>query len=789
MKPEQAWEAVLGQLQTEMPKTSFDTWVRDTKPASFEDGVFTVGVRNEFARDWLESRLSSTVSRLLIGIMDRDVTVLFQVSSDLADQAGDEPVQYAAGETENDSDQIAIDVVRSTQYREEVEPDKVIVLPGYCLRLLWHKDVAPKQLSLWTGFHQAVWRAWKNGKGAMHNVSWRAVCEYAMMSRAAFFDEIASLPIYQPGQGALNESADLAPLQGLVERIPIEEKRRHYRNKRGRLRTIANRYRVYMDPRLSRADAAAIYDMLKQAAAGAAGKELVAVTTTTLLKLCQVEPDKYLPKLEDEPPASVVPATTVMDIVRLLLGMDGPLPEGLGDAAEMLHNKIIGGFGLLYMTQYFARVVAPGLGLTHPQVWLINAVRDRTWKDPSTGATRDYVIVENGYADLGRMVGCQARRVRDWLADDERGCPKSAVSCFLAEIKFDEAVFRRENPGRFAEWRDKGTIALDVRREEPVVSTLEENAQTNNHGGKRLPRKCADCGVDTWETGEAFVLKAEVRKSARKTDQDRIGLRRDQVLCVNCAENRLGRALVRDDFEDALSFERRSALLKDRTGSFESPRRELETLVDANLRPRSGNLETPTNSNLETLVSANLRLVQRELETPFKSLNLIPLISKDSPSNPSPIPGKTQRPTRKKGGVGKQAYWDLKFLLNNNQVRNEESILDLQKTRGTSVQKIASGFVSWLLYAYSPQGERIDDPVSLAVKRLQAGSHAGAGGDFDRLAGLRPYELKAIFDKDFAGDFTDNDGASVEEDMYMVNFQPLDGPHKRALYRRLFGEG
>ena len=64
-----AWQSVIGQLQMEMPKASFDTWVRDTKAISLEDGVLTVGVRNAYARDWLESRLESTVNRLLVGIL------------------------------------------------------------------------------------------------------------------------------------------------------------------------------------------------------------------------------------------------------------------------------------------------------------------------------------------------------------------------------------------------------------------------------------------------------------------------------------------------------------------------------------------------------------------------------------------------------------------------------------------------------------------------------------------------------------------------------------------------
>jgi len=53
MNADQAWQSVLGQLQMEMPRASFDTWVRDTKRVSYQDGTLTVGVRNAYARDWL----------------------------------------------------------------------------------------------------------------------------------------------------------------------------------------------------------------------------------------------------------------------------------------------------------------------------------------------------------------------------------------------------------------------------------------------------------------------------------------------------------------------------------------------------------------------------------------------------------------------------------------------------------------------------------------------------------------------------------------------------------------
>ncbi len=81
MDAEKAWQSALGQLQMEMPKASFDTWVRDTQIYSYEDGLFTIGVRNAYARDWLESRLSTTVARLLMGILNRAVDVAFVVNT------------------------------------------------------------------------------------------------------------------------------------------------------------------------------------------------------------------------------------------------------------------------------------------------------------------------------------------------------------------------------------------------------------------------------------------------------------------------------------------------------------------------------------------------------------------------------------------------------------------------------------------------------------------------------------------------------------------------------------
>lgn len=79
MNAHQAWQAACGQLQMDMKKASYETWVRSAELISFEDDLFTIGVPNAYARDWLDSRLTGTITRLLTGGMGRPVTVRFVV--------------------------------------------------------------------------------------------------------------------------------------------------------------------------------------------------------------------------------------------------------------------------------------------------------------------------------------------------------------------------------------------------------------------------------------------------------------------------------------------------------------------------------------------------------------------------------------------------------------------------------------------------------------------------------------------------------------------------------------
>lgn len=81
MEGKQAWQVALGQLQLEMPKAAFDTWVRDAELISVSDNIFQVGVHNAYARDWLDSRLKSTITKLLTGTLNRPIDIEFVINN------------------------------------------------------------------------------------------------------------------------------------------------------------------------------------------------------------------------------------------------------------------------------------------------------------------------------------------------------------------------------------------------------------------------------------------------------------------------------------------------------------------------------------------------------------------------------------------------------------------------------------------------------------------------------------------------------------------------------------
>lgn len=75
----QTWEAVLGRLQLQVTKPSFDTWLRDTVGVDINDQSLTVAVPTSFAAEWLERRMHALIEDAVNAISGYPMTVSFKV--------------------------------------------------------------------------------------------------------------------------------------------------------------------------------------------------------------------------------------------------------------------------------------------------------------------------------------------------------------------------------------------------------------------------------------------------------------------------------------------------------------------------------------------------------------------------------------------------------------------------------------------------------------------------------------------------------------------------------------
>lgn len=97
MDSDQLWQTALGQLELQLPRPTFDTWVKETESLSFEDGVLVVCVPSAYTKDWLENRLYGDIQKTVSGIAKRTVAVRFVVQRNKRPQMQQEPEELLEG--------------------------------------------------------------------------------------------------------------------------------------------------------------------------------------------------------------------------------------------------------------------------------------------------------------------------------------------------------------------------------------------------------------------------------------------------------------------------------------------------------------------------------------------------------------------------------------------------------------------------------------------------------------------------------------------------------------------
>ena len=76
------WERTLAELEKDLLKPSAETWLKSARPLALYEDTIVVGLPNDFARQWVESRYSQGLRRALSKVGSRQMAVKFVVPPD-----------------------------------------------------------------------------------------------------------------------------------------------------------------------------------------------------------------------------------------------------------------------------------------------------------------------------------------------------------------------------------------------------------------------------------------------------------------------------------------------------------------------------------------------------------------------------------------------------------------------------------------------------------------------------------------------------------------------------------
>lgn len=410
MNLEDIWSQVLHQLQLDMPKASYETWIRDAQALSLEKNVLTICARNAYAKDWLEARMTSAIQYILQSILNQQVAVRFVASENLLEEDGaDESIS-------DEEDELEIQPVGWLDYDRIVQPHKQIVVKGYLRRL--GMEIGPKAIWLYIGFHQAAWRAKDLNSSETKALHSQDVMRFSGLSNGAFWRLLKHTVMQQH-------------LQGLVQRAEAQTARRFRRGRDGRPHRAPVRYQVFMTPRLTRADAIAVHARMKalyekhNSLARALQEMLDTRDVMELLAPLDV-------KL-DHPPLN-----TVMDMAQMETGSTfSPENERL---AQQLHRRIISMLGDIHIPHFFITHTIHIHNLTPAQAWLVTVSRDMAYINARTGERRDLVTFKRGYLEMAELIGSgRYKTVQAWLQPHWNTQRGGNLTRFLTEMPMLDA--------------------------------------------------------------------------------------------------------------------------------------------------------------------------------------------------------------------------------------------------------------------------------------------------------------------------------------------------------------
>ncbi len=413
--PEKAWQAAIANLEMDMSRAAFNTWVKPTHLMDFSDDTFVIGCMNAYGREWLENRLTTTLQRFLMGVMNREVKVRFVVNDQEIDDGDDLTREDDPDQEDSEDNPIELDIHFSSIRNFLIEPSRVVRLPVYYLRWLPYvgSQIIFLIMALWQEYYLAS--GGKTRKGSC-KVAVRAerICQWAGISRAQFFR------LLEPGSS----------LEWFARKIDTD----HEIDKRsGRAKKSSNKYELFESP-LTPGDAEDLKTFLLahgiQDSPQSALQLAISANPKDILQYpVRLPPDDF---------SKMTPRhQTVQDVIRELVGhrLDGEL----GNLADQLADRLVTQGDFILVTWYFLKHWLPVLGAD--AAMFVLGLRNLCYFNDETGEIRDEVWMDGGYETIANRLGINNPRVvANWLpVRIDRGKRKDKLS-----ERTVEELFRRQ---------------------------------------------------------------------------------------------------------------------------------------------------------------------------------------------------------------------------------------------------------------------------------------------------------------------------------------------------------
>lgn len=691
MTPEAAWQHTLNRLRTQISKAIFDSWVKQTRLLRVEERSghiqFIIDAGGEYARDWLSQNMSATFSKLLSGYTGTTAQVSLCTEND---------PEYVSGERPPIQDIPALDAndVSAASARAE-QAEMLLSEVRLSLRDMFVKH--EREIAI-----PGYFRRWIPYLGP--TLAWVVVAfRQAFYLKAGCqakdggeFSVRADQIIRWSGlaRSTFWEAIKDSRLGWFIQQVS-EGPRWTPDERTGQPRQKPNRYRFCVAMPLTPGDASTLAAWLE--AAGIQSDPAAALRSAIACERGEILPD---PAPQPQPHQTLPELSSPRSVHEVVHRMCGRLSRQtfaeVNALADELEAHLIPKNDLIFITWYFLQNWVPELG--PGAAWLITLLRDQCYFSRNGGQNRDTVQVKGGAAALAAMLGLsRPKTVDEWLpplllrpnggGDSKRLRRKSATRKKVA------CFLTRCNGNTKSGIRKSGTWQFQVTDygAEPLIPDHQQAYQAL--------LDIIGAYLESGDRDEVDALLASLTRA--RSGLSLAGFGRDSVsLTVDPGR-------VTDSQKGQSGRELDSHMEND--GAKRTLNRARSGLVLKHLIKSSIDIEslTATITRLESLINGHDGKI-------FNDETVV-------------VGGK----------------WNIKRLLERSQIGAKKKLIEAGVT--------PEAYISRLLYLYSPLGEGLKDGRGWLVRSLLEGAQMGAGGSYDELASMTPYELGRLVQKVLVG--------------------------------------